>query len=366
MKELQLLAIDAAILLALKTTLAVAATLAVLVVAHEWGHFMAAKLVGVRVKEFAFGFGPRLLKLFQRGDTEYTIHPVPLGGFVRLAGMEPGEDEDEPDGYNAQPIWKRFVIIFSGPLMSFVLAYVLFCTLGMTIGLPEGDVLNEVEAVQKGSPAEKAGLQAHDRVIAIDGRTIATGADLREVVHRNAGRELTLRVQRGNRRFAVEATPRLETVEGRKVGLLGVHLSLTIRKANYGVKGSVVRGTQLTVGFIKQLFKSLTTSKGLKDVGGIVAITRITAEGVKEGLYQVIFQLAALSLTLAVINLVPWPILDGGHILLLGLESVRRRKLTPQQTVVFQMIGLASLVALAVFLFYLDIVRWVPIDKPLR
>jgi regulator of sigma E protease len=358
-KELQLLIAE--------TTIALVVTLAILVMVHEWGHFMAAKLVGVRVEEFAFGFGPKLIRLFKRGDTEYTIHPFPLGGFVRMAGAEPGEDEDDPQGYNAQPIWKRFVIIFAGPFMSFFLAYVIFCSLGLTMGLPEaGPPTNAVGQVRKGSPADKVGLKQGDKVIAIDGHSVNSGPGLQAIVFKSAGRELTLDIRRGGRVFTVRATPESEVVEGKKVGLLGVTLEPSgMKRLKFGVWGSVSRGTRMTVAFVKEIFDALTTKKGLKEVGGVVAITRVTAEGVKYGPDVLIFQLAALSLTLAIMNLLPWPILDGGHILLLGLELVRRRKLTITQLQVYQSFGLATLVALAIFLVYLDLTRWVPLGRPL-
>jgi regulator of sigma E protease len=361
-------------LLIIETVLALIITLAILVVAHEFGHFAAAKMVGVRVEEFAFGFGPKLVRLFKRGDTEYTIHPIPLGGFVRLSGMEPGEDDEgsDPRSYNAQSIGKRFAIIFAGPLMSFILAYVIFCSLGATIGLPVADSRNEVSSVERGSPAEQAGLQRGDRIIEIDGQSVKTGQDLQGIVFESANKELSLKVQRDSRTFTVAATPKptkLETPgehKGKTVGLLGVHLEASIRTAKYGVGGSIVRGTEMTWNFIRLIFETLTSKAGLKDVGGIVAITRVTAEGVKYGPDQLVFQLAALSLTLAILNLVPWPILDGGHILLLFIEFIRRgKKLTMKQLQIFQMFGFATLVALALFLVYIDIVRWVPIDSPL-
>jgi regulator of sigma E protease len=351
-------------LLVLETAVALILTLAVLVVAHEFGHFSAAKLVGVRVDEFAFGFGPKLIRLCKLGDTEYTIHPIPAGGFVKLAGMEPGEDEDDPRGFNAQSIWKRFVIIFAGPFMSFVLAYVVFCSLGATIGLPvPGMSQNVIGEVKRGSPADQAGLQIGDRIVAINGLPIKNGRSLQDIVFKSANRELTLRVQRDHRVLTAKATPKLEKLEGKTVGLLG--LLLEPPKQRYSVRESIVQGTWMTGRYLQEMFKALTTKVGLKQVGGVIGITRVTAEGVKHGPEQVIFQLAALSLTLAVINLLPWPILDGGHILLLVLEAIRRRKLTPHQMQVFQAFGLATLIALALFLVYVDLSKWVPLDRPL-
>lgn len=351
-------------MLILNTTVVLVITFAVLVIAHEFGHYLAAKLVGIRVEEFALGFGPRLIRVFRRGDTDYTIHPAPLGGFVKLSGMEPGEGEDDPHGYNAQPVWKRFIVIFAGPFMSFVLAYVVFCSLGATVGLPvPGVSRNVVGEVQRGTAAERAGLQPGDRIVAVDEAPVRTGDDIRKIVFISAGKKLSLRVERSGRALTVAATPEQGVVAGKKVGLLGVLLEPP--RARYGIGGSIVQGTRMTAALLRSIFEALSSKEGLKGVGGIVAITRYTAEGVKHGPDQIVFNLAALSLSLAIINLVPWPILDGGHLVLLWLELIRRKKLTVKQMQVFQTVGLATLVALVLLLVYVDLVRWVPLNRPL-
>lgn len=360
-------------MLVLETIVAFIITIAILVIAHEFGHYTAAKMVGVKVEEFALGFGPKLIRVFKRGDTEYTIHPIPAGGFVKLAGMEPGEDEDDPRGYNSQPIWKRFVIIFAGPFMSFALAYVIFCSLGITVGLPAADGVptNIVAEMKRDYPAEKAGLRVKDRIIAIDGQRIKNGPDLQSIVHRSAHKQLRLTVSREGRAITLNATPTPETIKQKvqgkirtiTVGILGIVLDSPRQK--YSLAGSIVQGTKLTGRYLQLMYAALSTKEGRKQIGGIVGITRVTAEGVKHGPDQLVFQLAALSLTLAIINILPWPILDGGHILLLAIEAVRRRKLSAHQMQVFQMFGLATLIGLALFLFYLDLNNWVPLQKPL-
>lgn len=351
-------------MLVIDTIIAFVITLAILVIVHEFGHFMAAKLVGVRVDEFAVGFGPKLITVFKRGDTEYTIHPIPAGGFVKLAGMEPGEDEGDPRGFDTQSIWKRFLIIFAGPFMSFLLAYVIFCSLGAITGLPTSGVAkNVVGYVDYGSPAEKAGLLIGDRVIAIDDQPIKNGEDLRDIVAGSIGKNLVLRVERGRNKMTLHATPK-SVQDGKKtVGRIGIVLQPPIRK--YGIGQSIVMGTRFTGDYLVSMFHALTTRQGRKQVGGVIGIARATAEGVKVGPNQLVMNMAALSLSLAVINIFPWPILDGGHILLLALEWIRRRKLTVHQTQVFQSFGLATIVLLALFLIYADLTKWIPLDRPL-
>jgi regulator of sigma E protease len=351
-------------LLVIETTIAFVVTLAILIIVHEFGHFMASKLVGVRVEEFALGFGPRLVTLFRLGDTDYTIHPIPAGGFVKLTGMEPGEDDEDPHGFNAQPIWKRFLVIFAGPFMSFMLAYVVFCSLGSITGLPTpGVAKNVVGYVTYGSPAERVGLEIGDKIISIDGHPIRNGEDLQGIVFKSAGKALALRIQRDERVMTVRATPELKQLGKKKVGLIGIILQPPIKK--YGVVTSIGMGTRFTWEYLKSMYSALSTSEGRSQVGGVVGIARATAEGVKQGPNQLVLNMAALSLSLAVMNILPWPILDGGHILLLAVELVRRRKLTIHQMQVFQTFGLVTIVLLAVFLVYVDLAKWVPLARPM-
>ena len=149
----------------LLTTLAAIVLLGTLVFFHELGHFTMSKIMRIRVEEFAFGFGPKWIRLFKRGDTEYTIHPVPLGGFVKLAGAEPGE-AGLPNGFQSKPWWTRFLVYLAGPFASFVLGYIIFCMLGFTVGLPiSRDVENKVDLVMPGSEADRVGLRTGDEII---------------------------------------------------------------------------------------------------------------------------------------------------------------------------------------------------------
>lgn len=181
--------------------------LGTLVCFHELGHFTMAKLLGIGVKEFAFGFGPKWLVLAKRGETEYTIHPYPLGGFVKLAGDEIGED-DVPNGFNSKPWWKRWLVYVSGPFMSLLLAYLIFCAMGVTVGLPiNHQTMNVVDLLEPGSVAEKAGIKVGDVITAIDGKTISTGKQLLDTVHSSGDKLLTLTIRRGESIKEISAVP---------------------------------------------------------------------------------------------------------------------------------------------------------------
>lgn len=191
----------------IESTIVFIAMLGVLVFFHEWGHFIAAKLSGIRVEEFAFGFGPRLARLLKRGDTEYTIHAVPLGGFVKLTGMEPGE-EDIQGGFQAQPIWKRALVIFAGPLFSFILGVGVLLLVGIHWGFPDGKMLPRVGVVEPGTEAARIDLRAGDWVREVNGIRITSGAQMTDLIHASPGRTVTLVIDRNGREITKTGRPR--------------------------------------------------------------------------------------------------------------------------------------------------------------
>ena len=217
--------------------------LSVLVVAHEWGHFIVARLFGIRVDDFSIGFGKRLIRLGKRGDTEYNIRALPLGGFVKIAGMEAdeapliqakgkivgrgnGDDPDSrqlpliaentaeaepytaPDGFNSKPLWQRSLVILAGPVMSFITGYVIFCLMGWAAGSPTGHALNRVGDVKPGGAGQAADLRAGDTISAVNGRPITTGDQMITVIHGSLGKPLTLTVLRDGQTLTKIATPR--------------------------------------------------------------------------------------------------------------------------------------------------------------
>lgn len=192
-----------------ETVIALLFIFAVLVMFHELGHFLAARAVGIRVEEFAFGFGPKLITLFKRGDTEYTIHPIPAGGFVKLAGMEPGQ-EDVTDGFQAQSIPKRALVIFAGPFASFVLAVVVFLLMGVFWGYPDltAPAQNKVGIVNPQTEAARIGLRGGDRIVEIDGVEITEGRQMTDLIHGNPGEKIELTVRRNGNNITKTATPR--------------------------------------------------------------------------------------------------------------------------------------------------------------
>ncbi len=339
----------------LVTVVVFAVLLGVLVVVHEFGHYLMAKRTGMKAHEFAFGFGPRLVKLFNWGETEFTIRAVPLGGFVRIAGMEPGEEGDVEGGFNSKPAWARALVVLAGPVMSLVLGYIVFILIGFVWGYAVPT--NRVDQVVKDSPAYTAGLKPGDAIIRIGDKRITDGNSMLRVIRSSAGRELTIEVKRRNEVVTLHAVPKLGTNPElqKKVGQLGF---VPVPHRVYpGIIGSFSYGTRETYAAVYQIITTLFSRKIKEDVGGIVAIGYMTSMMVKAGAEAVFFELAALSVMLGIINLVPWPVLDGGHLLYLAVEKVRGKRLEPEKWYAIQMAGMAVLIFLAVFLVYFDISR---------
>lgn len=492
--------------------------LGILVYIHELGHFLAAKMVGVRVEEFAFGFGPRLVTLMRRNGTDYTIHAFPLGGFVNLVGMQPEEEHIE-DGLMSKSRPARAFVFFAGPLMNIILAILVFCSMGMVTGTHRTPS-NHVVEVFAGTEAARAGLQAGDTIVAVDGRPIRNGQEMFAAIESNPGRQLALTVGRGGVPREIVATPQPETVtqEGKEriVGRLGFRpgenrsnevfaveegsaagrgglrvgdrviavngtpiesgdpmlvaiarnpekpLELTVLREGqrrtvsatpepqvivaagpdaqkaialglfpgeriYAVNGRPVRKaeevvaalgaggepakltverrgkrTEITAAITPELLRGgLLKTEGRLGFTPGVAFERVGfAESVRTGLedlqrvlfllreivrrnelhesaggpimmyrmvemnsrFQPGYQMALigqLSLSLAIFNLLPIPVLDGGHLALLGVEAIRRRRLDPSWHRAATAAGLLVIGILFLLLMYSDVAKWV-------
>jgi len=308
---------------------------AVLIVLHELGHFAAAKAVGMRVERFALFFPPMLF-LVRRGETEYGVGAIPLGGYVRISGMNPNEQlspDVAPRAYYAQPPWKRIVVIFAGPLVNFVVAFVIFaCIFGFRGAV---EPTSEVGSIADDSPAVGV-LELGDRILAVDGVTGSPEALRRQLAtHRCAGEptqgcratepaELT--VLRDGRRQILRVTPRYDAEAERALVGFGFG-SVLVDKSGLEAAGLSVTTmwevTKLTVERIVALFYD---EQAREEVSGVVGSYKVTQETIAEsGFVQTMSILALISLSLAVINMFPFLPLDGGHIFWAVAEKVRGR-----------------------------------------
>jgi regulator of sigma E protease len=341
---------------------------AALIILHELGHFAAAKAVGMRVERFSLFFGRTRLR-FQRGETEYGIGWVPLGGFVKITGMNPQEDipaEAAPRAYYRQPVWKRLVVIAAGPAVNIVLAFVMLLGLYWSIGDPRKDhPTDRIEQVTPGSPAA-AVLREGDRIVAVDGRTGDPTALRRQIAsHGCAGtprdgcraeRPAVLEIQRAEQRLKVRARPVYSAREKRP--LLGflfevkrppvgpvTAAGLSVDKMWFFTRG--------TVETIAQIFKP----EKRKEISGVVGSYEVTRQGIQLGVQEGIFLLAVISLSLGVINLFPFLPLDGGHIFWALAEKVRGRAIPFSVMERAGFVGFALVLALFVIGFTNDIGR---------
>ena len=334
------------------------AVFALLIVIHELGHFWAAKRSGVLVHEFSLGFGPRLA-FVRRGETEYSLRLLPLGGFVRMAGMQPEEEGLErvpPERrFLGRPLGDRFRIIAAGPVMNVVLAVVLFTLVFAVIGVPVArPVVGEVVA---GYPAAEAGLQPGDRILTIDGRRIASWEQVVAAIQAAGGRAVELTVQRGDRVLTVRVTPRPDP-QRPGVGVVGIRPQLETMRT--GVLQALVQGAEATyrvaAGFVLALVH-MVTGRGGFDVIGPVGIGQQIGEAAQVGVSQVVLLAAVLSANLALVNLLPIPALDGGRLLFLAVEAVRGRPVDPEQENLIHFLGFALLMLLAIVITYRDLLR---------
>ncbi len=454
--------------------------LSILVVAHEWGHFIVARLCGIRVDDFSIGFGKRLFRIGKRGDTEYNVRMLPLGGFVKIAGMEPDEapithakdkvlgqsassDPDAgeipllaenlgehtpytgPDGFYSKPLWQRSLVIFAGPLMSFLLGYVVFCLMGITTGVPTGNTLNKVAMTAPGGEGQRIGLRIGDVITTINGQPVSSGEQMIDLIHGSANKPITLTVKRGDETFTKTATPKpllddknkpvlsintrnpgvlavlglqtgdqiaqvngtdvasasqaqtlLRQAVGRPIDLLvlrhleEVHLkglvpatvaqkAPTIQEKPIGLlniipvkeikrvslPASIVYGNKQIGDTFLGLAYLIHHKEVQKAAGGIIFMYQATGLAVKSGLPDVVSMMASLSISLAIFNLLPIPVLDGGHLLTFFIEWVRRgKRLTDQQQQAFLMTGLAIIGVLFVLIMSNDILRTVHHQLP--
>jgi len=324
--------------------------LSLLILVHEWGHFLVAKRVGIQVYEFSIGMGPAVIST-KRGETKYSLRWLPIGGFVKMAGMEPG-DEGNPRGFNRKTIFQRTAVISAGSLMNFLMAIILFILVFAVIGVPSNS--NVIGKVSPESPAAEAGLQPGDRIVAIDNKNVKTWNDLVRIIHRSPGELLVLTVQRGGSVFAVEVTPRYDPE--RKVGLIGIRQSVEKKglfsSIYLGIRNALSVIAVMVTGLVKMVTREIPA-----EVTGPVGIVSILGNVAQFGLANILNFTAVLSLNLGLINLFPIPALDGSRLMFLALEGLRGKPVDPEKENFIHFIGFTILIILMLFITYQDIIR---------
>ncbi len=339
--------------------------LSVLVLVHEFGHFIAAKRLGVRVEKFSFGFGPKLFSI-KRGDTEYLISAIPLGGYIKMAGDEPGEGlTGKSFEFLSRSVWDRFQVIFAGPILNYVLAFLIFSVIFM-FGSPT--LTTEVGSLLKDYPAEMSGLVVGDKIIKANGIDVKYWEDMTKIIHEHLEGPIKLTIEKDGRVSDLEIQPVIRDVKdifgkSTRIALLGIAPSQKIESVRYGFFESFSKGfkkiVDLTLLTYKALWSIVTGRLSIKEsMTGPIGIFIITGKAAEMGLIYLFHLMALLSASLAIFNLLPLPVLDGGHILFLFIEKLRGKPLSAKVQENIANIGVGLLILLTVFIFYSDIVKF--------
>lgn len=332
---------------------------------HECGHFFVAKKNGVKVERFAFGFGPKIFSI-KKKETEYSICLIPLGGYVKMAGDEPQESRSGAAWeYLSKSIFQRITIVLAGPLLNYILAFFIFVFV-FVIGNPV--MTTRVGEVMDNFPAKNTGILKNDKIITADGKAVKDWEELTEIIHKKTAGPLSLTVERNESRLDFVIMPQVKEMKnifGQKqnIGLIGIKPSGEIIMVKESIFRAFYLGGQKLIYLTFLTYKSLwfmaTGGMSFKDsVTGPVGIFYITTQAAKLGFVYLLQIVAILSASLAIFNLLPIPVLDGGHIFFLIMEKLRGKPLNPRTQERITQIGMAFLIALMVFASYSDFSRF--------
>lgn len=332
-----------------------------LVLVHELGHFITAKLTGMRVDEFAIGFGPKLLSL-ERGETVYSLRVIPLGGFNDIAGMNPEDNEAGERGYCEKPVLSRMVVILAGSIMNFVLPVVLFFGIFFFSGVSTPNPEPVLGTVLEDKPAAQAGLRDGDRVLSVNGEPVDTWLAFTDAVQAGSladGGEavpLVLEVRRGEEQLSFTVTPDYDTRTKRM--MVGVMSDLQHRETGFfeSIWLAADKTVYIVSAMLEALYKVILELSG-SELSGPIGIAQMTGEVAQMGIVPLLNFAAFLSLNLGIINLFPLPALDGGHFVTLCAEAVRGKPLSPKALHCIQVIGIGLIVLLMMLATANDLMR---------
>ena len=334
------------------------AVIVILILAHELGHFIAAKLSGVKVEELGIGFPPRLLS-FKRGETIYSLNAIPLGGFTKLLGEE---DPTLPGSLASKSIATRFLVLSAGSLMNILLPIFLF---SISFMIPHDMLLEKVQIqeVSPGSPAQSAGIEPGDTILEINDRPIKNRGDVGFLIHLNLGSEVNILLQKADlNQKEVNVKPRWNPPEGQgAIGVIITGADSTVVRESYpiwkAIPSSIRHCWEILV-----LFRNEVVSWFIRgtapQLAGPIGIAQLTGEVAKAGLSPLLEFAAFISINLAIINLFPFPGLDGGRLVFVALEWIRRgKRISPKKEGLVHLIGFIVLILLIVVISYYDITR---------
>ncbi|MFC1814889.1 RIP metalloprotease RseP [Thermodesulfobacteriota bacterium] len=340
--------------------------LGVLITFHELGHFIVARLFGVGVEKFSLGFGPRLLGK-KIGITEYRVSAIPLGGYVKMVGEEPEAEIDPVDipiSFTHQHVFKRILIVAAGPVFNLLLAVVIFFVIflisGMFILAPS------IGRVQEGTPAQQAGLKADDVIVAINNVAVNSWDEMSGLISASNGELLAISVRRGDSIIAVDVKPQLKTAKnifGEDIQRYVIGIGASGDGYSKGLNlfqafgESVTQTYKITKLTVISIVKLILGSLSSKTLGGPLMIAELAGQQAKAGAANLVVFIALLSINLAILNFLPIPVLDGGHLLFFFIEVVIGRPVNTRMREIAQQVGIFVLILLMVYVFYNDITR---------
>jgi regulator of sigma E protease len=353
--------------------------LSLVVFFHEFGHFLVARLCGVRILVFSIGFGPELVGFNDRHNTRWKISAIPLGGYVKFFGddnaasvpdaprLESMPESDRARSFFFQPVYKRAAIVAAGPIANFILAIVIFAAVFALYG--KQTMSARVDAVQADSAAAAAGFQPGDLVVSIDGNAVADFEQMQRIVSESAGNELDIKIDRKGASLDLKATPALKEIKDNfgnvhRIGILGISRSTAaedLKSQPVGPVQAVALGAEETWFVVDRTLSYIggviVGREAADQLGGPIRIAQISGQVASIGFVALIHLAGVLSVSIGLLNLFPIPLLDGGHLLFYAIEATRGRPLSERAQEVGFRIGLAIVVMLMIFATFNDIVH---------
>ncbi len=333
--------------------------LGILVIVHEWGHFISARFLGIGVDKFSIGFGPEIFSRKVKG-TDFIVSAIPLGGYVKLAGDERSNCQGATNEFFSRPVWQRAVVVMMGPVVNFLFAYMCFFFLFSVTGYPIKD--NQIGEVMPGMPAFESGLLAGDRIVKVNDQPIVKWVDLQAAVFASEGKAVQITLKRAEQQMVIgPITPVFETamIDGKEQQYPVIGLKPSLQR--YGLGRSFMESGKELWSVISMtadtLWKIVLGKESAKDkLAGPIRIFDVIKDASHMGFAYVIFIVAVISASLGFFNLFPIPILDGGHLMFFLIEWVRGRPLPLKVEEGFMRVGFSLLICLMVFVLYNDIV----------
>lgn len=345
----------------MQTLIASLIVFGLIIFVHEFGHYIVAKLSGVRVEEFALGMGPKVVST-KRGDTVYSLRAFPLGGFCKMAGESGNEEYNpttiyDPGRFDQKTVLTRMGIVVAGPIMNFLLAILLFAFMFGFIGIPQ-DYTTTIGEIRAGSPAESVGLQAGDRILQINDTKLSSWSEMVKIINANPGVPLNLQVDKAGQIQTIKVTPEADPQS--QVGLIGVTPRDVIWKKIgllAGIREGLARTWEITSLTLIGLVEMIRGKVSAEGVAGPVGIIQLIGESARFGIIYLINLTALISINLGLLNLLPIPALDGSRLLFMLVEAVRGKPVNPSKENFVHLIGFVLLMALMVLVTYKDLVR---------